>query len=269
VQGRYLRVQLSGANYLTLAEFQVYGTAGAAPSITAPSSLPSGTVGSAYPATAISASGGTGVYTWSATGLPGGLSINTTTGVIAGTPLSATGSPFNVNITVTDSALASASRGYSLTVTAPSGGSNLALFKTAAQSSTYPGATTGPSSAVDGNTDGTWNGGSLTHTNFDTNAWWQVDLGSSASISSVTLWNRTECCGDRLSDFWVFVSDTPFLASDTPATLQTRPGTFSSHQTSAPMPSTTIPLTVQGRYVRVQLTGTNYLSLAEVQVMGR
>jgi hypothetical protein len=66
----------------------------------------------------------------------------------------------------------------------------------------------------------------------------------------------------------VFVSDTPFLASDTPATLQNRPGTSSRHEIGVPMPSATIPLTAQGRYVRVQLNGTNYLSLAEVQVLG-
>ena len=46
-------------------------------------------------------------------------------------------------------------------------------------------------------------------------------------------------------------------------------GTFASHQTNAPSPSTTIPVGAQGRYVRVQLTGTNYLSLAEVQIYGQ
>ena len=106
-------------------------------------------------------------------------------------------------------------------------------------------------------------------TNPDPNAWWQVDLGRSASISSIVIWNRTDCCGSRLGDYWVFVSDTPFLNTDTPATLQNRPGTFASHQTSAPNPSTTIATTVQGRYVRLQLSGTDYLSLAEVQVFGQ
>ena len=89
------------------------------------------------------------------------------------------------------------------------------------------------------------------------------------TVDSILIWNRTDCCGDLLSDYWVFVSNTPFGPSDTPATLQNRAGTWSSHQTSAPKPSTTIAAGgVQGRYVRVQLTGTNYLSLAEVQVMG-
>jgi hypothetical protein len=36
----------------------------------------------------------------------------------------------------------------------------------------------------------------------------------------------------------------------------------------APNPSTTIGVGFQGRYVRVQLSGANYLSLAEVQVIG-
>src|SRR5205085_12401854 len=149
-------------------------------------------------------------------------------------------------------------------------GTNLALAKFATQSSTLAGVgpTTVASSAVDGNTDGNFSHGSVTHTGLDANAWWQVDLGAVASISSVVIWNRTDCCWDRLSDYWVFDSNTPFSATDTPATLQVRAGTWNNHQTSFPNPSTTIAPNVQGRYVRVQLNGTNYLSLAEVQVFG-
>jgi hypothetical protein len=147
---------------------------------------------------------------------------------------------------------------------------NLALSKSTAQSSTYPGAAgAGPASAVDGNTNGNFFVQSVTATNLDTNAWWQVDLNSSAAIGSILIWNRTDCCSDRLTDYWVFISDTPFLATDTPATLQSRSGTWSSHQTTAPSPSTLIAVAAQGRYVRVQLTGANYLSLAEVQVFGQ
>ena len=148
--------------------------------------------------------------------------------------------------------------------------SNVAVGKTATQSSTMAAyATMVASSAIDGNTDGNFYDGSVTHTYLDTNAWWQVDLGASATVNSVVVWNRTDCCGDRLSDYWVFVSNTPFGATDTPATLQSRAGTYSSHQTSAPSPSTSISFgSVAGRYVRVQLSGTNYLNLAEVQVIG-
>jgi hypothetical protein len=147
------------------------------------------------------------------------------------------------------------------------GGVNLGQGKTATQSSTLPG-TPGAGAAVDGNTDGSFSDGSVTATNFDATPWWQVDLGTSASISSIVVWNRTDCCVGRLSDYWVFVSDTPFLPTDNPATLQFRPGTFASRETSAPNPSTAIAVGGQGRYVRVQLNTSNYLSLAEVQVVG-
>jgi hypothetical protein len=151
------------------------------------------------------------------------------------------------------------------TLVAPTG-PNLALSKAATQSSSY-----GPGSlaalAVDGNTNGNYPAGSVTATLSDANAWWQVDLGSSATVNSIAIWNRTDCCWDRLADYWVFVSDTSFGATDTPSTLQNRAGTWGSHQTAAPIPSTTVAVGgAQGRYVRVQLTGTNYLSLAEVQV---
>lgn len=63
-------------------------------------SLPNGTQGAAYSAN-LSATGGTGAYTWNATGMPAGLSINAATGAITGAP-STTG-PFTINATVADS----------------------------------------------------------------------------------------------------------------------------------------------------------------------
>jgi hypothetical protein len=143
---------------------------------------------------------------------------------------------------------------------------HLALGKAATQSSTR---VTGSAAslAVDGNTDGSFPGGFVTHTNLAANPWWQVDLGASAAVHSIVIWNRTDCCEDRLADYWVFVSDVPFGPGDTPSILQSRPGTWGSHQTTTPNPSTTIDTGgIKGRYIRVQLTGTNYLSLAEVQV---
>jgi hypothetical protein len=146
---------------------------------------------------------------------------------------------------------------------------HLAMGRPTAQSSTFSG-TTGPGAAVDGQTDGSLFGGSVTSTNRDTNAWWQVDLGASKAIGSIVIWNRTDCCGSRLGDYWVFLSDIPFSPSDTPATLQKRAGTWKSHQTLVPNPSTSIRTDgAKGRYVRVQLSGTDYLSLAEVQVFGQ
>jgi hypothetical protein len=151
--------------------------------------------------------------------------------------------------------------------TALVGKTNLALGKTAKQSTTFSAFSSAVAgSANDGAKNGNFSAGSVTHTYGQTNAWWEVDLGSSSNIGSIEIWNRTDCCSDRLSDYWVFVSDTPFTAADTPATLQNRAGTWNSHQTSAPSPSTNITAVTKGRYVRVQLSGFNYLSLAEVEV---
>jgi hypothetical protein len=65
-------------------------------------SLPGGTAGTAYSAS-ITASGGLTPYTYSATGLPSGLSINSSTGAIAGTPAASSVGIASVVITVNDS----------------------------------------------------------------------------------------------------------------------------------------------------------------------
>ena len=87
-------------------------------SISGPASLPAGTVGVAYLSTTVTVTGGSGVYTWSATGLPAGMSIGSTTGAITGTPSTNLGSPFTVVVTVTDSTSATANHSYTLTINA-------------------------------------------------------------------------------------------------------------------------------------------------------
>jgi len=79
-----------------------------------------GTVGTALTITN-SASGGTSPYSWSATGLPAGLSINSGTGTISGTP-SAAGTS-NVTVTATDSSSPAKTGSASFTITVnPTGG---------------------------------------------------------------------------------------------------------------------------------------------------
>ncbi|HEX8180893.1 MAG TPA: Calx-beta domain-containing protein [Pyrinomonadaceae bacterium] len=147
---------------------------------------------------------------------------------------------------------------------------NLAVGKAATQSSTYTAAPPGgPASlAVDGNTNGNYFGNSVSSTNLDTQAWWQVDLGAKNWLDQVRVWNRTDCCPDRLSDFYVFVSDEPFGSTDANDT-QEQPGVstyFVAGQAGSP---SFVDVGRSGRYVRVQLSGANYLSLAEVEVFGK
>jgi alpha-tubulin suppressor-like RCC1 family protein len=77
-------------------------------------SLPAGRIGAAYTAGAV-ASGGSGAYTWSASGLPPGLSIDPASGQIAGTP-TASGT-YAVVLHVSDSlGVSAASAAIALTV---------------------------------------------------------------------------------------------------------------------------------------------------------
>lgn len=142
---------------------------------------------------------------------------------------------------------------------------NLARGKPAVQSSLASGGV--PERGVDGNTNGAWSSGTITHTDFQQEAWWQVDLGAAATVGEVVVWGRQDgCCKERLNDYYVLVSDTPFTSESLAETL-TQPGVWSQHLTSAPSPSTTVPVGRTGRYVRVQLTAASQaLSLAEVQV---
>ena len=263
--GRYVRVQLSGSNYLHLAEVQVFGSTSATPSYGISGQVTLSGAGQSGVTVSLSGSQGGSIATnssgsYSFTGLPAGGSY-TVTPSLSGYSFSPPSQTFN-NL--------SAAQTVNFTATATSTTSNLALGKSATQSSTgVYGPPAAASNAVDGNTEGNFYNGSVTHTKPDANAWWQVDLGNSATVSSIVIWNRTDCCSDRLSDYWVFVSNTPFGATDTPATLQGRAGTWSSHQTMFPNPSSTIAVNAAGRYVRVQLSGTNYLHLAEVQVFGQ
>lgn len=150
---------------------------------------------------------------------------------------------------------------------APAHAQNVAQDKAAYQSSTWSGSFTYPGNAVDGDTDGDFWSGHVSHTALDENAWWYVDLGEAYDIGSITLWNRTDCCGERLSDFFVAVlaeGSTNVGAIDAPTVWREDfAGTAGLTTTFTP------PEGTAGRYVKVQLDGrTDYLSLAEVQVTG-
>jgi hypothetical protein len=137
---------------------------------------------------------------------------------------------------------------------------NLALGKSTTQSSTHN-ADSASGKAVDGYTDGNFFGNkfSVTHTNKDQGAWWQVDLGAIKTINQINIYNRTDCCMDRLSQYRVIISINPNIK------------TYQKDFHSAPNPTATIDLGIEGiegRYVKIQLLNKDYLSLAEVEVMG-
>ena len=144
--------------------------------------------------------------------------------------------------------------------------SNLSLSKAAEQSSTgFRGAA---SRALDGDTNGRYFSGSVTHTNNSSQPWWQVDLAAQSTIDNVVIYNRTDCCTGRLSNFYVLVSTQPF-GNRSLNELLNDSSIESSFQASLSTNSIEIDFNnAQGRYVRVQLLNSNPLSLAEVEVMG-
>jgi uncharacterized protein (TIGR03437 family) len=95
-------------------------------SITTSGNLPAAAIGSFYSAT-LSATGGTPSYSWSSSTLPNGLSLNSSTGLLSGVP-TAPGN-YSFTATVKDSAGASQTQNFSLTVLSNSGG--LAITTTA------------------------------------------------------------------------------------------------------------------------------------------
>jgi F5/8 type C domain-containing protein len=142
---------------------------------------------------------------------------------------------------------------------------NVALHKHATQSSNYSSNAGLPGNAVDGNKSGIWADKSVSHTkggSGQANAWWSVDLGEVYTISKIQIWNRTDCCQNRLDNFRILIKEGP---KDPWSTF-----TIGYHKYQE---GQTYPLvfndTKFARYVMVQLTNPNgILSLAEVEVYG-
>ncbi|MEC7499817.1 MAG: DUF1549 domain-containing protein, partial [Planctomycetota bacterium] len=84
-----------------------------------------------------------------------------------------------------------------------SGGRNIARTGQATQSSVdynSPAA-----KAIDGNHDGSF--ASCSCTQSERAAWWELDLGAEFPIDSVAVWNRTDCCPERLDKLSIQVLD--------------------------------------------------------------
>ncbi|MBX2797323.1 MAG: hypothetical protein KTR31_06645 [Myxococcales bacterium] len=68
------------------------------------------------------------------------------------------------------------------------------------------------SKAIDGNRDADWRNGSVTHTGTNQDAWWQGALERPSRIETLTVYNRTDCCSDRIDGTWVFLFDRDITA---------------------------------------------------------
>jgi hypothetical protein len=142
------------------------------------------------------------------------------------------------------------------TMQAASAATNLALTGTASQSSTYPSGEAWQ--AIDGNTNSAWFDGSVAHSGQQDNPWWQVRLAEDAAIDSVVLWNRTDCCSERLSNVWLTLwQDNQQVASQW---IADAPAPTASYAFSSVLADT----------VRLdRIVSNDDLQVAEVQVFGQ
>ncbi len=137
---------------------------------------------------------------------------------------------------------------------------NVALGRPATQSSVIFGGSA--SRAVDGNTNGNWSSSSVTHTDADSLPWWEVDLGSAQLVDKIIIYNRTDCCGNRLDNFGLQTSID---------LIGYHAITYNYVHNGAAGAKIEIPIHQNARYVRI--TGMapwfapSYLSLAEVEVL--
>jgi len=144
---------------------------------------------------------------------------------------------------------------------------NLALGRPSWQSSMQYGGHA--SRAVDGRIDQDYNqGGSCTHTRRDRTPWWAVDLGQTYTITTVTVYNREDCCGERLSGLTVLTSDERFRggARITSQGYAACGGLGDAPPT--PVISINCGAAARGRYVYLYLPTREKLTLCEVQVNG-
>jgi alpha-tubulin suppressor-like RCC1 family protein/Ca2+-binding EF-hand superfamily protein len=155
---------------------------------------------------------------------------------------------------------------------------NIGFKKDSYQSSTYNNRTA--NYALNGNTEG-YGLKQCTSTQMDSQAWIEIDLGTLAVIKEVKIWNRSDEPTDpiqprdlfssRLFPCWVMIGQEPFKQELNASSLKDnlRKAVAKVKFTEDSRVSVwTCPLSTQGRYVRVQLEGFNFLSLAQIEVMG-
>ncbi|XP_072049112.1 uncharacterized protein [Amphiura filiformis] len=125
--------------------------------------------------------------------------------------------------------------------------------------------------AIDGNTDADWGPAfSCTQTTNEPYPWWELTLLTNACISSVIIFNRIDCCSDRLVDAKIYISatlpnhntrDVGSFCNGVSASDATYPG-GKSYPCSSP---------ITGRYITIQHEsgGQNrILTLCEVKLTG-
>jgi hypothetical protein len=151
---------------------------------------------------------------------------------------------------------------------------NFAVSGTATMNSTHSAAGVA-SNAIDGDTSPTWGAGSIAHTRGQTTTdWLDIDLGETKIINEIQVWNRLDCCSNRLTNAYVMVSSTVFPTSTNLSDALNNASFTYQIGDATGLAQMVIPTLVSGRYVRLQRSGPNpsnggnAINIAEFQVFG-
>ena len=136
---------------------------------------------------------------------------------------------------------------------------NLALNKPARQSGDYEGYAVA-SRAVDGNINGNFSSNSVSCTAGVRDQWFEIDLQDTYEIEEIVIYNRTDCCHERINGLNIRVSDSQFRSNFN--------GTSFARGISQFTGSKSIKGNATGRYVRLHLPNS-FLQLAEVAIYGK
>ncbi|XP_068094285.1 fucolectin-like [Hyperolius riggenbachi] len=142
-----------------------------------------------------------------------------------------------------------------------SGAANLARNGAASQSSDYQLGTiiAYANKGIDGNKESNWFKGFCTHTQYDSEPWWKVDLKQKYNVDVVVITARSDCCPERMKGAEVRVGNSPDNKNPVCGKI-----------TSTPDVTTTFSCNgMEGQYVSVVIPGrSEFLHLCEVEVYG-
>jgi hypothetical protein len=111
--------------------------------------------------------------------------------------------------------------------------------------------------AVDGNTNGNFHAGSVAHTRSESGPWWKVDLVGTYEIEEIIIYNRQDCCPDRLQGVLVDIFlDGSVVWSTSPAMIVN------------PVLVNNVPPNVQGDTIKLSLQKSEILNFVELQAFG-
>jgi len=143
--------------------------------------------------------------------------------------------------------------------------SNLALYQPASMINTVHGGVA--SRAVDGKNTTDYSGDSCTHTDYSTDPWWRVDLGSSLPVGEVVIVNRA-CggkCATYLTNFEIRIGDEGTANIISNAKCGDRHSLVSGETKTVYC----LPRLV-GRYVYIRIPGSRkIITICEVEVYSR